>query len=295
MRNTFLELETHPTISSAYCFVGIDFCSADYLSGVEKAADNVRRLSYRYANADGSSLPLKVYSPEEGCILKDTSVYDYGNIKAESLEELWDKLQTADIPTTVTPIFVGSDHSISYNTVKLMEKRSKSIVVVQFDAHSDFIDEYESYPHGSVMNETSKLKHVERIIHFGLRGNLNSEIALKETVEKGNMVVRYNRISEYFFSILDYIKDKDVYITFDTDFLNPKEAPATNCAEPGGPNYEQTLVYLREIIKTAKRVVGVDFVEYNPNCEGANMTGTLIVNLVMETLSYMTKYKTSKT
>ena len=90
-----------------------------------------------------------------------------------------------------------------------------------------------------------------------------------------------------------YLKGKNVYITFDIDFLNPAIAPATNCPEPGGPSYYETLKYLKEVISSSKKIIGVDFVEYNPTCEGSVLTGTTIVNLIMETLSYMTKYNTT--
>lgn len=287
MRNTFLELETKPTRQCDFCFIGIKYCSAEYLLGVEKAADKVRALSYRYANADGSSLPLKVFSPEEGYILKDAKAYDLGNVCASSLEELEDKLSKVEFQTGCVPVFVGGDHSVTYELVKRMTRDYDDIVVVQFDAHSDYIDEYDDYPHGSVMCQTSKLERVSRIVHFGIRGNLNCGPAICKSREKGNMIIPYYDISKELNTLLEYLDGKKVYITFDTDFLNPAIAPATNCPEPGGPLYEETLRYLRSIIKSSGKIIGIDFVEYNPECEGATITGTTIVNLIMEALSYM--------
>lgn len=289
MKDTFLGLESKPCGKCGFAFVGINFYSTEYLKGVEKAASKVRALSNRYANADGSSLPLKVYSPEEGYILKDTCVYDFGDIEASSLDELESKILGADFGENHIPIFVGSDHSITHKFVKRMIKGKEKIVVVQFDAHSDFIDEYENYPHGSVMNEVSKLDGVEKIIHFGIRGNLNSGPAIASSKEKGNIVIPYVSIKSRFIGLLEYLKNKKIYITFDIDFLNPTYAPATNCPEPGGPSYEETLKLLKMIINTSRKVVGMDFVEFNPECEGANLTGTTIVNLIMESLSYMTQ------
>lgn len=289
-KDTFLGLESKPCGRCGFAFVGINFYSTEYLKGVEKAASKVRALSDRYANADGSSLPLKVYSPEEGYILKDTCVYDFGDIEASSLDELESKILGADFGENYIPIFVGSDHSITYKLVKRMIKEKDRIVVVQFDAHSDFIDEYENYPHGSVMNEVSKLDRVEKIIHFGIRGNLNSGPAIESSREKGNIVIPYVSIKSRLIGLLEYLKNKKIYITFDIDFLNPTYAPATNCPEPGGPSYEETLKLLKMIINASRKVVGMDFVEFNPECEGANLTGTTIVNLIMESLSYMTQY-----
>lgn len=292
MRNTFLELETKPLNSYGFCFVGINYCSADYLLGVQKAADKVRALSFRYANADGSSLPLKVYSPEEGYILKDIQAYDLGNVCASSLEELESKIFELNLQSGFTPVFVGGDHSITYETVKKMANDYDDIVVVQFDAHSDFIDDYEGYPHGSVMNEISKIKQISKIIHFGIRGNLNCEPAICKSMEMGNIIIPYVKIKESLNGLLEFLNDKNVYITFDIDFLNPIYAPATNCPEPGGPSYKTTLKYLKKVIKSSKKIVGMDFVEYNPDCDGSIITGTTIVNLIMEALSYMQQKQT---
>lgn len=293
MRGTFLEAEKTGAESGDFCFVGINYCSAEYLKGVEKGAEEIRKHSYRYANADGSAAPLKVYSPEEGYILEDAKFIDYGNVSGSSISELGENLAKIDLPKGAIPIFVGGDHSVTYENIKTLSSLAslKNIVVVQFDAHSDFIDEYEEYPHGSVMNEVSKLSCVDKIIHFGLRGNLNSGPALESTKERGNMVVPYIDLVSKIDAVVEAVKGKTVFITFDTDFLNPVYAPATNCPEPGGPSYEETLNYLFAVISASGNICGMDFVEYNPTCEGATLTGVTLVNIVMECVHYITILK----
>ncbi len=285
MQKTFLNLNSNEQ-KADFCFIGIECCSAEYLSGVECAANNVRNLSQRYANADGSHLPLKVYNAEQGFILNKIVAFDAGNVTA-NLSELEDKLANIKLESGCVPIFVGGDHSVSYPIVKNILNSHDDIVIIQFDAHSDYIDEYYEYPHGSVMNEISKLDKVEKIMHFGLRGNLNSGPAIKQTVADGNMVILYKDISSSLNYVLEQVKGKKVYISFDMDFLNPAVAPATNCPEPGGPSYEETLEYLKNIISYAKEVVGMDIVEYNPLCEGATITGLVVVNIIMECMHYI--------
>lgn len=285
MSNTFLGSKRN-VVCSDFTFVGINYCSADYLKGVELAADKLRELSGRYANADGSTFPLKVYSPEEGFILYNTIIRDLGNITATNQNEL--RMGLNKISFSNVPIFVGGDHSVTYELIRRVtrDRVNRKVVVIQFDAHSDYIDEYDEYPHGSVMNETHKLDTVEKIIHFGIRGNLNCEPAITMSKNDGNIIVPYYKITNYMNEVLEAIKGKDVYITFDTDFMCPTYAPATNCIEPGGPNYEETLHYMKTIIQSSGSIVGIDFVEYNPQCEGAVLTGTTIVNLIMEAMSY---------
>lgn len=286
MRGTFLETD-NSFVSPTFTFVGVNFCSEPNLAGVELASDKIRELSFRYANADGTSAPLKVYSPEEGYILKDISLSDIGNVTAVNLRGLKDITSNINLSYGSIPIFVGGDHSVTYSNVCKICETNKDIVVVQFDAHSDYIDEFQDYPHGSVMREISKLDKVAKIIHFGIRGNLNCDPAILATKKKGNLVIPYVDIQASLAMLMNALVDKEVYITFDTDFLNPSVAPATNCLEPGGPSYEDTKKYLNLIVKSCKKVVGIDFVEYNPKCEGAAITGITIVNLIMEVMSYI--------
>lgn len=297
MRGTFLEVESvDKTPKVDYTIVGINYNSADYLKGVEQAADSLRKASFRYGNADGSSLPIKVYSPERGYILQNTNLADYGNIEVSSESDLILKLKNIDFSKLGTPIFIGSDHAITYYTVERIqqERKSKPIIVFQFDAHSDYIDEFADYPHGSVMCETSRIDGVDKIIHFGLRGNLNCGPALLESKRRGNIIISYEEIMMMFLKVLAEIKDKDIYITFDTDFLNPMVAPATDNPEPGGPTYENTIYYLKGIIESCSNVVGMDVVEYNPTREGSSVTASTLVNIIMESLGFLTRKNIDK-
>ena len=289
MRGTFLESDSF-TNNSNFCFVGIAYCSADYLKGVEEASYSIRELSYRYANADGTSSPLKVFNPEKGYILKDVIIRDAGTVVAADRKELGEGLNSLAIDKSEVPIFVGGDHSVTYETVRRV--CDEETVVVQFDAHSDYIDEFEEYPHGSVMNAVGKLDNVKKIIHFGLRGNLNSGPAINQSVKDGNDVIIGKRIEEDLYKALNAVRKKNIYITFDVDFLNPMVAPATNCPEPGGLGYEKTLEYLERIIRASKKVVGLDFVEYNPTLEGSNVTGITLVNIIMEAMNYINSKET---
>ncbi len=291
MRKTFLGVDTIPHDVNHFGIIGICACSAEYLCGVEKAPKKLRELSSRYANADGTSLPLKVYSPERGYILKKATIYDYGDVYATSLDDLDKQLSNMQLKTGCIPVFIGGDHSVTYQLVKKVSEvlENDDIVVVQFDAHSDFIDEYEEYPHGSVMKKVSGIQNVKKIIHFGIRGNLNSYPAIKDSIANGNIVIPYYEISKHFSNMKEYLKDKKVYITIDTDFMNPCIASATNCPEPGGPGYDEALNYILDVIEASCSIVGIDFVEYNPLCEGATLTGITIVNLIMESIGHITE------
>ena len=159
MNNTFLNVESNQR-NSEYdaTFYGLNFITTDYLEGVQDGADKVRELSYRYANVDGSSFPLKVYNPERGFILGNIKINDYGNINFKE-----DVRNDREEPKF--PVFVGSDHGATYYILCEFFKE-RQITVLQFDAHGDYTDEYDTYLHGSVMRKVKTLPNIHKIIHL---------------------------------------------------------------------------------------------------------------------------------
>ena len=71
--------------------------------------------------------------------------------------------------------------------------------------------------------------------------------------------------------ILKKLEGKDlVYIPLDTDGLDMAYVPGTNSSEPTGLTPQEFLPQLRRLC-AAKRIVGVDLVEYNPMMDNKGM------------------------
>src|SRR4030043_2039238 len=73
------------------------------------------------------------------------------------------------------PLVLGGEHSITYGVVKALKKKHKDLSVLQFDAHTDLIDEYEGsrYSHACVMRRI--LDNGIPCVQVGIR-NMNAEI-----------------------------------------------------------------------------------------------------------------------
>lgn len=273
--NSFLNVKYDKNCKNYYAtFYGLDFVTTDGLDGVQTAADKIRELSYRYSNADGTSFPIKVFNPERGYILNDVRINDYGNINLLNNEYKFDK--------SSFPIFVGSDHGASYHIIKNFFN-DEDFEVLQFDAHGDYLDEFDSCLHGSVMRKIKSENNICKIIHCGLRGNLNTGPGLEQSKLDGNIILFKN--DELLNNIYKSIDDKkNIYISIDIDIFDPSIAPGTNNIEPNGFLYEQFRIILTKIIQKYN-VIGIDIVEYNPSLDFSNITGNLIVNLIMEIIS----------
>ncbi|MBW2996180.1 arginase family protein [Candidatus Woesearchaeota archaeon] len=253
-------------------------------SNLEKSPDALRKLSERYSNIDGNAQPIKMYNPERGYILDGITFNDTGNIDVSSrpIEETIKKEIKKILDSNSFPLILGGDHYITFPAVSAYENE---ITVVQLDAHSDYLNE-PNFPNGSVMRYVSKLPNVQKVIHCGLRGNLNTGPGIEDSIKDQNTVITSTELKDKGpASLLDKIKENEpIYLSFDIDVLDPSIAPATNYPEPAGIDYS---IARRLICDLGKKgdVKGIDFVEYNSSFDSNNVTGIHIVNLIFEFLS----------
>lgn len=274
-------------VTSKISFVGIGLDTNCTVKGVEFGPDAIRFVSKRYSNADGSSQPIKVYNPDKGYILDGITIEDTGNIKLNKDLGISEKIINEEIRKILhcnsIPLIVGGDHFISFPIISAYKQK---ITVIHLDAHSDYLDEKVTCPHGSVMREVGTLENVKRIIHCGVRGNLNSGPAIKDSKNRGNVIITCSElIKEGINKLLKYIeKDEPVYLSIDIDFLDPSIAPATGYPEPEGVSYSFAKDIINDIA-TKSSIIGIDITEYNPSLDNNFITGVHITNLILETLS----------
>lgn len=156
---------------------------------------------------------------------------------------------------------LGGEHTITLSCIRAYKKYYKNFGIIHFDAHSDLRDSYENskYSHACVMRRIFEEK--VPFISIGIRA-LSLEEA--EFIEKNKIPVIYahrfslNKLEKF----LKNFPEK-VYISFDCDFLDPKEVPTLGTPEPGGFYYSETLNIL-EVISKKKDIIGIDFVEATP-------------------------------
>jgi len=85
--------------------------------------------------------------------------------------------------------------------------------------------------------------------------------------------------------ILQRVKSKPCFLTFDIDFVDPAYAPGTGTPEVGGFTSYETL----DIIRNLKDLhfVGFDVVEVLPAYDYGDITTYLAANIVFEYLSIL--------
>lgn len=295
---TFLNqpfLENLEQTSADATFIGIGLNSSYSFRGLEQAPDSIRAFSQRYSNGDGSAQPIKIYNPDRtdgrNYPLMGITIEDAGNLDLtrEPEETISSEIKKM-IRAQGFPIISGGDHYITY---PILKSYNQEITVIQIDAHGDFLPvDCGCELHASVMTYVSNLPNVRRIIHVGLRGNLNTGEGLEESLRRGNKIVTCSQLlNSGPESVLDLLLPNEAtYVSFDADALDPSIAPGVGMAEPGGLSYMPAKNLLCAIAEKTD-VKGIDFNEFNPALDWNNLTAGHLTNLMIEFISARFAYK----
>lgn len=158
------------------------------------------------------------------------------------------------------PFISGGEHSITLGVVKAILKKYPKVSVLDFDAHTDFRDEFEGtkYHHGTVMHRVYDLG--VPITQVGIRAPSEEEIKFFKKNPKASNIFFAPKVP--IDEIIDTLNE-DVYISIDLDNFDPSFMPSTGTPEPGGLTWEQVTGLIKEVGKK-RNIVGFDIVEMSP-------------------------------
>lgn len=168
-------------------------------------------------------------------------------------------------------LMLGGEHSISNGVFQVLSKIEKpeNITILQIDAHMDMRDTdadyndkpWGKYAHSAVMRRACELGF--NITQVGIRAYSKEEydFASKQKnvmfFEWGKGKIPTTNI------IINSIKTKNVYLTFDVDGIDPSVMPATGTSVQGGLEWYYTLNLISALFKK-KNVLAADIVEVAP-------------------------------
>lgn len=274
---------------------------ASYLPGTRLGPSAIRR----------ASMILKFYSSENGLvdtqsgeiILKNIEVIDMGDLELpfgdqeSALKRIYSLVKPLTEYTSLK-IFLGGDHSITYPLVKTFYEKFRDLYLIHIDAHLDILPSYagNKYTHASpiyrIINDLSFKP--SKIIQLGLRGYVNSVESYNYARGIGERIysideIRVKGLNNVMNEVLNIVGDSPVYITFDTDALDPSIAPGTGVIEPGGLTYPETRMIMKRLGEC--NVVAADFVEVSPLLDHNDITAKTITYLILDLISRFSKKK----
>ena len=164
-------------------------------------------------------------------------------------------------------ISLGGEHSVSAGIIWAYAEKFPKLTVLHLDAHGDLRDEYE----GSAFSHACPMRRVAdrvKTVHAGVREISRDQW---EFIRKKKLKVLFayeiHRMprKKWIQQVVNAL-GPEVYISLDTDVLDPSEMPSTGTPEPGGLTYVELIDLLREVARR-KQVVGFDLVELAPHPE----------------------------
>lgn len=178
-------------------------------------------------------------------------------------------------------ILVGGDHSTPFGAIKAYAEKYPKMGILHFDAHSDTRKAYMSlnHSHASIMyNVSEEIKSIKSITQVGIRDFCEEEFNYTKKSKKFDVYfdldIQQKKINGVKFSTItqSIIKKlpKEVYISFDIDGLDPVYCPNTGTPVPGGLSFSEVTFIINQIVKSGRKIVGLDLVEVAPSSQKNN-------------------------
>ena len=194
----------------------------------------------------------------------------------------------------IKPLTAGGDHLTSLPVLRAIANKGP-LGMIHFDSHTDLFHSYfdgTMFTHGTPFRRAveENLLDPKRVIQIGIRGTQYD----REDLDFADSVgIRVIKIEEFFDRGIEdvmtearaIVGEKETYISYDIDFIDPAFAPGTGTPEVGGPNSYEALKVVREL--TGVKIVGADMVEVSPPFDSSSNTAFLGVSVMFELLCQM--------
>jgi len=205
---------------------------------------------------------------------KYTSLLKDVNCASEKLNKKIYKESSTILSKQQIPGIIGGEHSVPLGLIKAIADKYNDFGILHIDAHADLRQAYEGfeYSHASIMYHASKIPQLSKLVQVGLRDFSLKEKEFAESMEKilwyndSNLQERLlggNVWSEISAEIVQQLP-QNVYLSFDIDGLEPSCCPSTGTPVPGGLNFMQAIILLKELKKQSKKIIGFDLCEVAP-------------------------------
>lgn len=203
------------------------------------------------------------------------------------------------------PLVLGGDHSLSVGSIRGAAKHRK-LGVIWIDAHADF-NTAETTPSGNIhgmplaalcglgdprlvclWDEQPPVLDPKQVAVIGARDldpgekrNLRQAgvmVQSMEQIDRDGMVAVLEKAIHRIGPEID-----GIYLSFDMDALDPRQAPGVGTAVTGGLTYREAHLAC-EVVAESGRLIGMELVEVNPILDHQNQTATLAVEFIRSAL-----------
>jgi agmatinase len=194
---------------------------------------------------------------------------------------------------------VGGDHATAFGSIAAHAKAFPGLGVLHLDAHADLRVAYEGFSdsHASILyNAAERLPQVAKIVQVGIRDVSEDEWAYAQA-SGGRIAIHHDTLlraarfegETWAAQVRRVVEDlpRDVYLSFDVDGLDPALCPHTGTPVPGGLSFQEACALVAGVVKSGRRIVGLDLVEVAPGPDGDDWDGNVGARLLYKMIGWM--------
>ena len=285
--NTFLDLRNNEKdfLDSSVVIIPIPYDgTASYKSGARHAPRAIIN----------SSIELETYDIEIQKDISEKGIFTTPEISplASDPKDMLLKIETTidnlKLKKQITGT-IGGDHSVTIGSVKSVIKRFPDLSILYLDAHADLRDTYmgTKWGHASVAR---RLKSICKVVQIGVRSISSEEINFISKSKSENEIFFWDNtkdnLQETIDSALKQLSNQ-VYISIDLDVLDPSIMSAVGNPEPGGMNWEEINLIIKQTAQNHS-IVGFDVTELSPN-EGPESCSFTAAKLIYKLIGFATE------
>jgi agmatinase len=247
--------------------------SSSFERGAALAPAEIRRFLRRDSSNSWTESGIDVFAPG---VLDDAGdvAPSVGAAGREQIERVVAEL----LDRGAKPLILGGDHSITYPVLRAFGPRFPGLTVVHFDAHSDLYEEFEGdrYSHACPFARVLEDRLASRLIQIGIR-----TLSQHQRDQAARYGVEVHEMSRWA-GPLTLRLEGPVYLSVDLDALDPAFAAGISHPEPGGLSVRDLVTMIQRL---EGKVIGADFVEFNPANDSSPRTGMVAAKLVKELIA----------
>ncbi|MES2691376.1 MAG: agmatinase [Bacteroidota bacterium] len=257
--------------------------TSSYLQGSHKGPSAIIKAS-QFVELFDEELDQESYRYGGICTLP---AMDFDGKVDEKAIKLIEKNTAKLLDDNKFPVTLGAEHTITYGTMRAVQKKYSDVCMLQIDAHSDLRESYHDnkYSHASVMKRVFDMG--VPLTQIGIRAQCIEEAALiKSSKNIHTFYAHQVRQNPNWMDEALKTLGHNVYISIDADGFDPAVVPAVGTAEPNGMLWNETLTFLKKVIEK-KNIVGFDVVEIAP-VKGNTLSEYTMAKLVYRLIGYLT-------
>jgi agmatinase len=269
-----------PIEQANYVIVGVPFDhTSTYRAGSRFAPRAIRE----------ASLNIETFSLRTGLDIEKVAIHDAGDLHivddaTETLRRL--SLVTKDIlGAKKMPVLIGGEHTITLGAIRSLPRLTG---VVSLDAHGDLRDEYGGgrFSHATVLRRITELVGTAGVLVCGVRALCNEEVEFIKENKLAHMTpweIREIGLLKASKRVEDFCRKFDyVYLTIDTDVLDPAFAPGVANPEFDGITPRELISIVLAVAR--ERMIGFDLVEVCPNYD-TGVTAVAAARIIFEVIA----------